>query len=80
MAGVGLSMEEYTRIALSLRELVKVWPIQTVRFWGKVLGLKQNYYVAEAEFPEGEYETDISDEEEEEDDDPAEERVGESWT
>ncbi|XP_046554829.1 radial spoke head protein 6 homolog A-like isoform X2 [Haliotis rubra] len=74
MAGVGLSMEEYTRIALSLRELVKVWPIETVRFWGKVLGLKQNYYVAEAEFPEGEYETDISDDEEEEDDDPAEER------
>ncbi len=69
-------MPEYARIALSLRELVKTWPIQTVRFWGKILGLKQNYYVAEAEFPEGEYETDISDDdEEEEEEDPAEEKV-----
>ncbi|XP_063719619.1 radial spoke head protein 4 homolog A-like [Symsagittifera roscoffensis] len=53
-AGVGLSREEMFRIYLALRQLVDIYPLQKVRFWGKVLGTNADYYVAEVEFREGE--------------------------
>lgn len=46
-----------------MRELVEKWPIETLRFWGKILGTRKNYYVVEAEFKDGEYESDLSDDE-----------------
>lgn len=50
-----------------MRELVEKWPIETLRFWGKILGTRKNYYVVEAEFKDGEYESDLSDDEGDED-------------
>ncbi|XP_043849837.1 radial spoke head protein 6 homolog A [Dromiciops gliroides] len=55
-AGVGLNSDETFRIFLSLKQLVEQQPIQTCRFWGKILGLERNYLVAEVEFREGEEE------------------------
>lgn len=62
-AGVGLPREEFIRITTAMRELVEKWPIETLRFWGKILGTRKNYYVVEAEFKDGEYESDLSDDE-----------------
>ncbi|XP_062965935.1 radial spoke head protein 6 homolog A [Cynocephalus volans] len=55
-AGVGLSSDESFRIFLALKQLVEQQPIHTCRFWGKVLGLRRSYLVAEVEFREGEEE------------------------
>ena len=55
-AGVGLSSDESFRIFLALKQLVEQWPIHTCRFWGKILGLRRSYLVAEVEFREGEEE------------------------
>ncbi len=39
------------RVWLSLRILHKKLPsVTAIRFWGKIFGLKANYYIAEAEF------------------------------
>ncbi len=59
-AGVGLSREEMIRVWLALKALNDNHPLQHIRFWGKIFGTEQNYYVAEVEYREGE------DEEEEE--------------
>lgn len=66
-AGVGLPREEFIRITTAMRDLVEKWPIETLRFWGKILGTRKNYYVVEAEFKDGEYESDLSDDEGDED-------------
>lgn len=63
-AGVGLNREEVIRIWLALKNLVDTHNLQHVRFWGKIFGTEQNYYVAEVEYREGE-----EDQEEEEGDD-----------
>ena len=55
-AGIGLGREEIIRIWLALKKLVDNYPLQTVRFWGKIFGTEQNYIVAEAEYREGEEE------------------------
>ncbi|XP_056012064.1 radial spoke head protein 6 homolog A-like [Ostrea edulis] len=62
-AGVGLPREEFIRMSTAMRELVENWPVETLRFWGKILGTRKNYYVVEAEFRDGDYESDLSDEE-----------------
>ncbi|KAM3619548.1 uncharacterized protein V6R79_010022 [Siganus canaliculatus] len=49
-AGVGLGREEMQRIFLSLRQLVESQGLLHCRLWGKILGLKRNYIVAEAEY------------------------------
>ena len=38
--------------------------LQLIRFWGKVLGTMKNYYIAEVEFGEGDYESELDDDEE----------------
>ena len=53
-AGIGTSREEMFRVYLGLRQLVDTYPLQKVRFWGKILGLKADYFIAEVEFREGE--------------------------
>ncbi|KAJ8275671.1 hypothetical protein COCON_G00074230 [Conger conger] len=55
-AGVGLPREELQRIHLALKQLVDAQPLQTCRFWGKILGTQANYLVAEVDFREGEEE------------------------
>ncbi|XP_061440583.1 radial spoke head protein 6 homolog A-like isoform X2 [Rhineura floridana] len=62
-AGIGLSLEEYYHIFLALKQLVSTHPIQTCRFWGKILGIEANYIVAEVEFREGEEEEEAEEEE-----------------
>ncbi|KAL3319453.1 Radial spoke head protein 4 A [Cichlidogyrus casuarinus] len=52
--GVGLSQIEFVHLGLALKNLVEKYPVQSVRFWGKIFGLEQNYYVVEATFAEGE--------------------------
>jgi len=55
-AGIGLNREEVIRVWLALKNLVDNHPLQHVRFWGKMFGTEQNYYVAEVEYREGEEE------------------------
>jgi len=66
-AGIGLGREELYRIFLALKQLVDTYPLQTVRFWGKIVGTADNYIVAEVQYREGE-------EEEEEEEDKDEEK------
>ncbi|NWR94543.1 RSH4A protein, partial [Furnarius figulus] len=55
-AGIGLSKDESYYIFLALKNLINVQPIQTCRFWGKILGLEMNYIIAEVQLREGEEE------------------------
>ena len=59
-AGVGVGREETFRMLLALKQLVDKHQLETVRFWGKIFGTEQNYYIAEVKFQEN------KDEEEEE--------------
>lgn len=65
-AGVGLNREEVIRIWLALKNLVDTHNLQHVRFWGKIFGTEQNYYVAEVEYREGDEEQEEDEEENEE--------------
>ncbi|NXA60229.1 RSH4A protein, partial [Mohoua ochrocephala] len=65
-AGIGLNKDESYYIFLSLKNLINVQPIQTCRFWGKILGLEMNYIIAEVQLREGEGEEEETGEEEEE--------------
>jgi radial spoke head protein 4A len=51
-----------------LKQLVERYPFESIRFWGKVFGIEQNYYIAEVKFQEGK-----DDEEEGEDEEAKEE-------
>jgi len=53
-AGIGFGQEETYRILLGLKSLAMECMFVHVRFWGKMLGIKSNYYIAETEFREGE--------------------------
>ncbi|NXA77001.1 RSH4A protein, partial [Thryothorus ludovicianus] len=64
-AGVGLNKDESYYIFLALKNLINVQPIQTCRFWGKILGLEMNYIVAEVQLREGEDEEETGEEGEE---------------
>ncbi|NXB10870.1 RSH4A protein, partial [Cnemophilus loriae] len=64
-AGIGLSKDECYYIFLSLKNLINVQPIQTCRFWGKILGLEMNYIIAEVQLREGGEEEETGEEGEE---------------
>ncbi|XP_038144226.1 radial spoke head protein 4 homolog A [Cyprinodon tularosa] len=53
-AEVGLGREEMQRIFLALKKLVDSERLTHCRFWGKILGIENNYIVAEAENRGGE--------------------------
>jgi len=53
-SGVGLSREETMRVLLALKSLAESQPVETMRFWGKILGTSLNYYIAEVHLREGE--------------------------
>ena len=46
-AGVGIGREETFRVWLALKQLVEKYPLESIRFWGKMFGIEENYYVAE---------------------------------
>lgn len=46
-AGVGLGREETFRIWLAMKSLVEKNSLESIRFWGKLFGIEENYYVAE---------------------------------
>jgi len=62
-AGIGLGREETYRILLSLKQLIDSYPLQTVRFWGKIFGSTANYIIAEVQYREGEDEDEEGEEE-----------------
>ena len=62
-ASVGLNREEVIRVWMALKNLVDTNNLQHVRFWGKMFGTEQNYYVAEVEYREGEEEQEEEEEE-----------------
>lgn len=70
-AGVGVGREETFRVLLALKQLVDKHQLEQVRFWGKIFGTEQNYYVAEVKFESG------KEEEEEELEEAKEEEVPE---
>ncbi|XP_048797122.1 radial spoke head protein 6 homolog A-like isoform X3 [Lagopus muta] len=61
--GIGLSRDETYLIFLALKKLVSVQPIQTCRFWGRILGREKNYIIAEVQYREGEEEEETEEEE-----------------
>ncbi|XP_002741113.1 radial spoke head protein 4 homolog A-like [Saccoglossus kowalevskii] len=62
-ADVGVSREEMVRIYLALKNLVDNHPLQSCRFWGKIIGTEKNYIIAEVEYREGEEEEEDEEEE-----------------
>lgn len=52
-AGVGIGKEESFRVWLALKQLVEKYPLDSIRFWGKIMGIEENYYIAEVKFQEG---------------------------
>lgn len=52
-SGVGIGREETFRVWLALKQLVEKYPLESIRFWGKVFGIEENYYIAEVKFQEG---------------------------
>jgi len=48
--GIGLAKEEWIRVYFALRKLCDSEALNICRFWGKVLGLEKNYYIAEVQF------------------------------
>lgn len=50
--GIGLCEEEWTRIYLAMKQLCESQPtMEQCRFWGKIMGLKANYYICEGRLP-----------------------------
>jgi radial spoke head protein 4A len=65
---------------LSVKKLVQEKKLRSVRLWGKVLGLKQDYIVVEAESAESNAQQEDDEEmEEEEEEGATEERGGEEF-
>eukprot|EP01028_Stygiella_incarcerata_P012852 TRINITY_DN80530_c0_g1_i1.p1 TRINITY_DN80530_c0_g1~~TRINITY_DN80530_c0_g1_i1.p1 ORF type:complete len:545 (-),score=197.67 TRINITY_DN80530_c0_g1_i1:113-1507(-) len=48
-AGVGMALEETAACLAATRKLAVEKGLEHCRFWGKVFGLEQNYYIAESE-------------------------------
>lgn len=52
-AGVSLGKEDTFTLFLSLRKLAEQKALKSLRFWGKINGIQNNYYIAEGELSEG---------------------------
>jgi len=76
--GVGLGDSEWVQVYFSLEKLCKDVNPQSCRFFGKILGLQNNYYVAEIQYrDEEEYEEEEEENEDNEDEIAEEEEEGE---
>lgn len=58
-AGVGVTKEEAFRLMLSMKKLTDKHPLKSVRFFGKIMGLHNDYYIVESEYKDGEGEEDL---------------------
>jgi len=82
--GVGLGREEWIRVYFALKQLSDMVALGSCRFWGKILGLEKNYYIAEVAFrDEEEYEEEQdnleeAEEESQEEDDEEENKLPKS--
>ena len=64
-----------------LGEMKSHIPFTEMKYWyiiGNIAGTHSNYYVAETEFQEGEYESDVSDNENDDDDNINDSRIDKS--
>jgi len=71
-AGIGMSEEEWTRVYLAMKQLCEKEPTMTeCRFWGKIMGLKANYYIVEGKLPpcDDDYELEEQEKQEQEEND-----------
>merc|ERR1712173_240171 len=71
-AGIGMAEEEWTRVYLAMKQLCEKEPTMTeCRFWGKIMGLKANYYIVEGKLPpcDDDYELEEREQHEEEEND-----------
>ena len=50
--GEGVTDDEAFRVAVSLKRLLDQEPLAKARFWGKIIGLKRNYFIAETKIDE----------------------------
>nr|CDS26828.1 radial spoke head protein 4 A [Hymenolepis microstoma] len=47
--GEGLNTNEYFKIYLAIRKLITDYPVDGVRFWGKIFGTQHDYYIIECQ-------------------------------
>lgn len=66
--GAGLPPAEAYCLMMGMRQLVKSEPLATARFWGKILGSGDDYYVAETKIDPSRLPEDADDAEPEDDD------------
>eukprot|EP00294_Goniomonas_avonlea_P003091 CAMPEP_0114557750 /NCGR_PEP_ID=MMETSP0114-20121206/10001_1 /TAXON_ID=31324 /ORGANISM="Goniomonas sp, Strain m" /LENGTH=486 /DNA_ID=CAMNT_0001743067 /DNA_START=59 /DNA_END=1519 /DNA_ORIENTATION=- len=52
--GMGFGRQEVFRLHIALQHLSKKEPVDIVRFWGKIFGTINNYYIAEVVYKDGE--------------------------
>lgn len=52
-AGIGLGKEETFRLMLSMKQLLESNPLKNVRFFGKIFGRQQDYFIVESEYKDG---------------------------
>lgn len=52
-AGIGLSPMELFELTVALKDLVIQFKLKKVKFWGKMFGIKNDYYIAESPYQEG---------------------------
>ncbi|ESL07363.1 flagellar radial spoke protein [Trypanosoma rangeli SC58] len=69
--GEGLQQEEAFRLVVGMKQLVKMEPLATARFWGKIFGACADYYIVETKIdperlPEEEDDDGATEDEEEE--------------
>ena len=52
--GIGLSERETVLLQGAIEKLIRSRPLESARFWGKVMGVIRDYYIVSAEFHDGE--------------------------
>lgn len=53
--GLGLPKNEMFCLTVAMKKLVHTEPISSIRFWGVIYGMYNNYYIVETELKEEEY-------------------------
>lgn len=45
--GEGLGTSEYFKLKLAFKKINADYPVESVRFWGKIFGIHNDYYIIE---------------------------------
>ncbi|VDK34246.1 unnamed protein product [Taenia asiatica] len=45
--GEGLSTSEFFKIQLAIKKIIADYPVESIRFWGKIFGIHNDYYIIE---------------------------------